>query len=51
MEIDGHLELVTAECRPPREDRDIAAVGVDVEVVGIQMSDADLHERSQYGFA
>ena len=46
-----HLELVPAERRPPREDRDVAAVGVDVEVVGIQMPDADLHERSQYGFA
>jgi hypothetical protein len=44
-----HLELVAAQRRPPGEDRDVAAVGVDVQIVGIQMADANLHVRSQYG--
>jgi hypothetical protein len=42
------LELVAAPRRAPREDCDVAAVGVDVQVVGIEMSDHDLHAaRSQ----
>jgi hypothetical protein len=46
-----HIELVPAERRPPGEDRNVAAVGVDVQVLGIQVADADLQARSQYGFA
>ena len=48
-----HLELVAAPRRPPREHGDVAAVGVDVEVVRIEVADADRRhpERSQYGFA
>ncbi len=46
-----HIELVPAKSRPPRKDRDVAAVGVDVQVLGIEMPNADLHARSQYGFA
>ena len=49
----GHLELVAAPGRPPREHRDVAAVGVDVQVVRIEVPDADRRHcaRSQYGFA
>jgi hypothetical protein len=49
----GHLQLVPAPRRSPREHRDVAAVGVDVEVVRVEVSDADRRhrERSQYGFA
>ena len=47
-----HLELVAAPGRPPREHGDVAAVGVDVEVVRIEVADADRRhpDRSQYGF-
>ena len=38
-----HLELVAALRARSREDGDVAAVGVDVQVVGIEMADADLH--------
>src|SRR6185437_10892658 len=45
-----HLKVMA----PPRcaagKDRDVAAVGIDVEVVRIEMPDDDLHAaRSQYG--
>ena len=44
------LELVAAPRRAPRQDRDVAAVGIDVQIVGIEMPDDDLHAaRSQYG--
>ena len=44
------VELVPAPGRAPREHRDVAAVGVDVQVVRIEVPDADLHAaRSQYG--
>ena len=48
-----HVELVSAPRRAPREHRDVAAVGVDVEVLGIEMPDADRRHaaRSQYGRA
>ena len=47
-----HLELVSAPGRAPREHGDVAAVGIDVEVVGIEMTDDDLHAASsQYGRA
>ena len=39
----AHVELVAARPRPRREHGDVAAVGVDVQVVGIQMTHADLH--------
>ena len=39
----AHLELVAAPRRPPGEDRHVAAVGVDVQVVGIEVADDDLH--------
>src|SRR5262249_49233655 len=42
-------QLVAAQGGPAREQRDVAAVGVDVQVLGIQMGDADSHARSQYG--
>ena len=42
----GHLERVPAQRRPTREDGDVAAVGVDVEVVRVEMGDADLHAVS-----
>ena len=46
----GHLELVPASRRALREDRDVAAVGVDVQVVRVEVSNPDLHAaRSQYG--
>ena len=45
-----HFELVAAQRGPPGEHRDVAAVGVDVEVLGIEVADPDLHVRSQYGF-
>ena len=38
-----HLELVAARSRALGEDGDVAAVGIDVQVVGIEMADADLH--------
>ena len=45
------LELVAAPLGPPTEDGHVAPVGVDVEVVGIQMRDTDRRHaaRSQYG--
>ena len=44
-----HLELVAAEARAAVEDGDVAAIGVDVQVVGVEVADADPHARSQYG--
>ena len=45
-----HPEVVTPPGGAPREHRDVAAVGLDVEVVRILMSDPQLHAaRSQYG--
>src|ERR687887_2239994 len=46
-----YVELVPAPRRPPREDCDVAAIGVDVQVVRKQMPDDDLHAAasSQYG--
>ena len=38
-----HLELVATPRRAPREDGDVPAVGVDVEVVRVQMADDDPH--------
>jgi hypothetical protein len=38
-----HLELVAARARPRREHGDVAAVGVDVQVVGVEVADADPH--------
>src|SRR5262245_59371243 len=44
------LKLVLAPGGPAREHGDVAAVRVDVQVVGIQMAHANLHAaRSQYG--
>lgn len=44
-----HLELLAAELGPPREDRDVAAVRVDVQIVRIEMSDTHFHNgSSQY---
>jgi hypothetical protein len=46
------LELVPPPRRTPCEHRDVPAVGVDVQVVGVEMADADLHAAcSQYGRA
>ncbi len=46
-----NLELVPTPLGPPRQHRDVAAVGVDVQVLGVQVTDADPHAaRSQYGF-
>ncbi len=46
-----HLQLVPAPRRPPREHRDVPAIGIDVEVVRIEVADADGRhaDRSQYG--
>jgi UDP-N-acetylmuramyl tripeptide synthase len=44
----AHVELVAARACPSREHRDVAAVGVDVQVVGVQVPDPDPHAaRSQ----
>ena len=44
----AHFELVAPPGRTPREHRDVAAVGIDVQVVRIEMPDNDLHAaRSQ----
>ena len=45
----AHVELVAAERCALGEDRDVAAVGVDVQVVGVEMTHADAHHllRSQ----
>jgi hypothetical protein len=45
------LELVPAARCTPGEDGDVPAICVDVQVVRIQMPDANLQDRSQYGFA
>ncbi len=47
----ANLELVAAQSSAPGKDRDVAAIGVDVEVVGVQMRDPDPHatRSSQYG--
>ena len=39
----AQLEFVAAAGRPLREHGDVAAVGVDVEVVRIEVPDPDLH--------
>ncbi len=44
-----HFELVAPPARTAVEDGDIAAIGVDVQIVRVQVPDADPHERSQYG--
>ena len=45
--LDGrHLERMPAEGRPAGEDGDVAAVGVDVEVVRVEVRDADPHGAS-----
>ncbi len=41
-----HLQLVAAPRRTPLQHRDVAAVGVDVEVVRVEMADDDLHAAS-----
>ena len=48
-----HLELVPTPRGPALEHGDVAAVGVDVEVVRIEVADPNggHRERSQYGFA
>jgi hypothetical protein len=38
-------QLVTARRQAPLEDGDVAAVGVDVEVLGVEVADADDHFR------
>ena len=40
------LELVAARSGAPREHGDVAAVGVDVQVVGVEVADADLHDAA-----
>ena len=48
----GDLELMAASCGTLGQHGDVAAVGVDVQVVRVEMPDADLHAaRSQYGRA
>ena len=43
-----HLEPVPAPLRPACEDGDVPTIGVDVEVVRVQVADADVHAaRSQ----
>ena len=45
-----HLERMPSECSAPREHGDVAAVGIDVEVVRIEVGDRDPHDASsQYG--
>ena len=45
-----HFQVVAAPRRALPQDRDVAAVGVDVQVVRVEVPDADLHAaRSQYG--
>src|SRR5439155_15077502 len=44
------LERQTTPARTGREHGDVAPVGVDVQVLGVEMPDPDLHAaRSQYG--
>ncbi len=46
----GHLERVAPQCGAPAEHGDVAAVGVDVEVVRIEVGHRDPHDASsQYG--
>ena len=48
----GDLELMAASCGTLGQHGDVAAVGVDVQIVRVEMPDADLHAaRSQYGRA
>ena len=44
-------QLVATQLRTTREDRDVAAIGVDVQVVGVQVTEANPHQAlaSQYG--
>ena len=44
-------ELVPSQRGPPGEHGDVSSVGVDVEVLGVEMPDPDLHgvAPSQYG--
>ncbi len=45
-----HVELVPAPSRPTGEDGDVPTVGVDVQVVRIEVRDPDPHAAcSQYG--
>jgi hypothetical protein len=44
-----HLELMPSQRRAAAQHRDVPAVGVDVQVLGVEMPDADPHARSQYG--
>ncbi len=47
-----HVEIDAVALRTARQDREVAAIGVDVQVVGIQMREDDSHAtRSQYGRA
>ena len=46
------VEIDPSSARPAREHRDVPAVGVDIQKVGIEMPDENLHAtRSQYGRA
>jgi hypothetical protein len=43
-----HLQLVTTPSCAAGQDRDVAAIGIDVQIVGIEVPDDDLHAaRSQ----
>ena len=45
-----HVEIDAVALRTARRDREVAAIGVDVQVVRIQMREDDSHAtRSQYG--
>jgi hypothetical protein len=45
----GHLELQAARSGAAGEDGHVPAVGIDVQVVRVEMADADPHAaRSQY---
>ena len=43
-----HLELVAAQRGAPLENRDVAAIGVDVQVLGVEVADADPHQPAVY---
>ena len=47
------LELEAAPFEPPPDDLDVAAVGVDREVLGVELAEHELHAAasSQYGLA
>ena len=47
--IGRHVEVVAAPGSPPREHGDVAAIGVDVEVVGVEMADADRRHATASG--